>query len=233
MKFLSRGLFALTLTLLFSLSLNAKYLDKDEVIKNPSFTHEVEIVGKELFEKTGISLKLVMLRELPNGFSIVQYERKLLNEMKEPTILLTFSEMDSQVDILVNDTSLYKYFNKKQVLSPVASPVQAMLMALVYARSLEDFHSMRGDYGGTILPLLAGKAKKGQQLGKYSGSMYNGYLDIAEQVAESKGIKLAHSAGNANKYAIFGLKIVFYGFILYAIIMYIRRKIYKMRHNNE
>ena len=52
-------------------------------------------------------------------------------------------------------------------------------MAVVYARSFDEFMQMSGESGGTILPLLAGKAKKGEQLGKYSGSMFNGYLDIA------------------------------------------------------
>lgn len=226
LKFLARGLFALILSPLFFTSLHAEYLYKDEVIHNPRFSEDVEKLGKELYDKTGISLRLIMLHELPYGQHIVEYEKKVLENFKEPTIVLTFSEMDAKVDLLANDSSLYKYFNKKQVLSPVASPVQAFLMALVYARSLDDFHEMRGDYGGTILPLLASKAKKGELLGKYSGSMFNGYLDIAEQIAESKGIKLAHSAGNSNKDAIFALKIVFYGFIFYAIFMLLKRKLY-------
>ena len=232
LKFLARGLYALIFTFIFVSSLNAEYLYKDEIIHNPNFNIEIEKIGKELFEKTGIALRLVMLRELPDGQKIVKYEKELLTQWTTPTILLTFSEMDSKVDLLVNDSSLYKYFNKKQVLSPVASSVQAFLMAMVYARSLDDFNEMRGNYGGTILPLLAGKAKKGEKLGKYSGSMFNGYLDIAEQIAESKGIILESGAGNSNKYAILSLKVVFYGFIFYAIFMYIKRKLYLRRKQN-
>ena len=232
MKF-SRGPAALILTIFFQTQLVAEYLYKDDVIFNPSFNQEVEKLGKELYEKTGISLRLLMLKELPTDMSIVEYEKELLKEFSEPTILLTFAEMNSKVDILANDSSLYKYFNKKQVLSPVASPVQAFLMALVYAKSLDAFGEMRKDSGGTILPLLAGKAKKGQTKGKYSGSMFNGHLDIAEQIAESKGVVLENAAGNANKNSIFVVKLFFYGFVFYGIFMYIKRKLYLRRQKLE
>ena len=230
---ISRGLAALILTVLFQTTLLAEYLYKDDVIHNPKFNNEVEKLGTELYEKTGISLRLLMLRELPNKMSISKYEKKIIKNFTEPTILLTFAELNSKVDILTNDISLYKYFDKKQVLSPVASPVQAFLMAVVYARSIDDFKSMFGDSGGTILPLLAGKAKKGQLTGKYSGSMFNGYLDIAEQIAISKGIELENAAGNANKNSIFAVKVLFYGIILIGIFMYIKRKLFYKRQKLE
>ena len=224
---------ALILTIFFQTTLVAKYLYKDEVIHNPKFNAEIEKLGNELYEKTGISLRLLMLRELPKGIHISEYEKKLVKEFKEPTILLTFAELNSKVDILANDTSLYKYFNKNQVLSPVASPVQAFLMAIIYARSVEDFKVMLSDSGGTILPLLAGKAKKGEVLGKYSASMFNGYLDIAEQIAQSKNVKLINGAGNANKNSIFIVKIIFYGIIFMSIFMYIKRKLFLRRQKSE
>ncbi|MBU0719790.1 3-dehydroquinate dehydratase [bacterium] len=234
MKF-SRGLAALILILItiFQTTLSAEYLYKDEVINNPSFTQEVEKLGAELYQKTGISLRLLMLRELPNKQSIVEYEKELIKSFSEPTILLTFSELDSKVDILASEPSLYEYFDKKQVLSPVASPVQAFLMALFYSDGFESFKEIASSSGGTILPLLAQKAKDNQQLGKYSGSMYNGYVDIAEQVAEYKNVVLDNAAGNANKNSILIVKLLFYGMIIYGIFLYIKRKIYIRRQNSE
>jgi len=223
----SRGLAALILTLLFNTVISAQYLYKDEVIFNPAFNVEVEKLGSELYQKTGISLRLMMLKELPDGMNIVEYEKEVMKDFSEPTILLTFSEMNSKVDILASDPSLYEYFDKKQVLSPISSPVQAFIIAVL---SL-DFSDMTS--GGTILPLLAQKAKKGEVLGKYSGSMFNGYADIAEQIADSKNIILENAVGNANKTSILIIKILFYGFILYAIVLYIKRKIYIRRQNLE
>ena len=219
----SRGLAALILAIFFHTSLTAEYLYKDEVIFNPSFNAEVEKLGSELYEKTGISLRLIMLKELPVETSIVAYEKELMKNFSEPTILLTFSEMNAKVDILANPTSLYEHFNKKQVLSPISSPAQAFIIALLNF----DFSDMTS--GGTILPLLAGKAKKGEVLGKYSGSMFNGYADIAEQVAESKGVVLENAVGSANQTSILVLKVLFYGFIIYAIFLYIKRKLYIRR----
>lgn len=215
------------LALLFNTSLFAQYLYKDELIFNPAFNAEVEKLGSELYQKTGISLRLVMLKELPKGISIVDYEKELIKDFNSPTILLTFSEMDSKVDIYANQRSLYEYFDKKQVLSPVSSPVQAFIIALLNM----DFSDMSS--GGTILPLLAQKAKEGELLGKYSGSMFNGYADIAEQIAANKGVVLENAVGNANQTSIFLVKVLFYGFIVYGIFLYIKRKLYLRREKNE
>jgi len=220
LKFLLRGLCALSLTLFFQTNLSAEYLYKDEVIFNPAFNESVETLGTELYQKAGISLRLLMLKELPQDISIVEYEKNILKDFSQPTILLTFSEMNHQVDILASDSSLYKYFDKKQVLNPISSPVQAFVIALLNF----DFSDMTS--GGTILPLLAQKAKKGEVLGKYSGSMFNGYADIAEQIADSKVIVLDNAVGSANQTSILVIKIIFYGFIIYGIFMYIKRKLY-------
>ncbi|MBD3796401.1 MAG: 3-dehydroquinate dehydratase [Campylobacterales bacterium] len=233
MRILSRGLYALILITLFQTQLFAEYLYKDEVVHREPFTKDIELLGNELYNKTGIALRLVMLKELPDDQEMYQYEQKMLATFKEPTVLLMFSEMDAQVDIQVNDASLYKYFDRKQVLSPVSSAVQAFLIAIVYADSWEHFNDLRTDYGGTILPLLAGKAKDEQIVGKYAASMYNGYLDIAHQIAVAKGVELESDPGDANQETLFWVKVFFYGFVFYGIVLYIRKKIELRRLHNE
>ena len=230
---ISRGLIALILTLFFNASLSAQYLYKDEVIFNPAFNAEIEKLGLELYEKTGISLRLIMLKELPQGMSIVDYEKELMKEFNEPTILLTFSEKNSKVDILAHPASLYEYFDKKQILSPVASAVQAFIMAIFYSDGISSFKEIATSYGGTIIPLLAQKAKESEVLGKYSGAMFNGYADIAEQVAKSKGVVLENAVGSANQNSILIIKVLFYGFILYGIFMYVKRRLYVKRQKVE
>ena len=233
MKFFNRGLYALVLTIFFQTQLVAEYLYKDEIVDRPAFTEQVETLGSELYQKTGISLRLIMLRELPNEKSIVAYEKEVLSNFSEPTVILVFSEMDSEIDLMANDESLYKYFNKKQILSPMASAVQAFIMAVTYGRDWESFNSLRKDYGGSILPLLAGKAKKEQVVGKYAGSMFNGYIDIAHQISVSKDVVLENDPGDANQEALLFVKLFFYGFVIYGIVMYIRRVLYRRRHKNE
>lgn len=229
----SRGLAALILAIFFQTQLFAEYLYKDEIISNPKFTKEVEALGSELYAKTGISLRLMMLKELPDGMSIVDYGKEVLKDFKEPTVLLTFSEMNSKVDLIASDQSLYKYFDKKQILSPVASAAQAFAVAVIFARSWDNFTEMIGDSGGTILPLLANTAKAGEVLGKYSAAMYNGYDDVAEQIADSKNVILEHASGSTNKTMIFIVKIIFYSLLLYALFMYIKRKLALRKISHE
>jgi len=234
LKILVRGLCALVLTLVFQTQLSAKYLYKDDVIHNLKFNEEVEALGSALYNKTGISLRLLMLKELPKDMTMYAYEKSILKNFKEPTVVLTFSEMNSQVDIEVNNDSLYKYFNKKQVLSPVTSYVQGFMMAAFYAKSWDEFVAMTTNVNGTILPLLGQKSKKGQAEAKYSAAMFNGYLDIAQQIAKAKNVQLGHGFDSeVNQESLFYVKLFFYGFVLFATIMYIRRLIYKRRHKDE
>jgi len=233
LKFFNRGLYALILTIFFQTQLVAEYLYKDEVVKRPAFTEQVEKLGSELYAKTGISLRLLMLKKLPEGMNMIEYEKKVLEEFNEPTILLTFAELDTEIDIYVSDKSLYEYFDRRQVLSPSASAVQAFIMAVVHANSWEMFNDLRTNYGGSILPLLGGKAKDEQVVGKYAASMFNGYIDMSHQISTKKGVVLENDPGDTNQETLFYVKVFFYGFILYAIVMYIRRVLYRRRHKNE
>ena len=63
--------------------------------------------------------------------------------------------------------------------------------------------------------------------------MFNGYIDIAHQISTSKGIVLESDPGDANQKTLFYVKLFFYGFVFYGTFMYIKRKIYRKRHQNE
>ncbi len=220
-----RGLVALFI--LCGMSLNASYLHKDELIYNPAFEQAIEKIGSELEEKSGIRVLLVMLKKLPKDVGMVEYERTLLKEATTPTVLLAFSELDMKIDILVSDNKLYELFDKEQILSPAASFVQAVVMAVFYAHDFDSFRSMISNYGGTIAPILAQKAKDNELHSKYSAAMFNGYADLASQIASSQNIKLDSDVGEANQNSIIFVKLIFYGFILYAIYLMFRRKIAK------
>ncbi len=229
----NRGLFALVLLISSFSFLHAEYLYKDEVLFNPQLTQDVEKLGKELHDKTGIALRLVVIKEFDQNQTIVDYEKELMKGFKEPTILLTFSELNQKVDILCRPESLYKYFDKKQILSPTASSAQALFMALFFSANFDDFKNNLADYGGSIIPLLAEKSKGGETVQKYSAALFNGYADIADQVAASKGIKLENGVGNTNRYAMEIIKTIFYLIVLYGLYLYIKRKIYIKKSKNE
>ena len=233
MKF-SRGLAALIFLLFIqNILLADEYLYKDEVLRNPRFTNQINQLGSELYDKTGISLRLVVIKQFKGYKNILSYEKHLAKNFKTPTVMLTFSELDKQVDIYANDPSLYKYFDREQVLSPAASFLQAFFIAVTASSSFDNFKAHLTNYGGTILPLLGVRSKKGQSLSKYSAALYNGYDDIAEQIADSKGVVLPDAAGDTNQKTILFLKLLFYGFVIYAIYLYLKRYIYRRRHKDE
>jgi hypothetical protein len=229
----ARGLAALILTLLLASPLFAEYLYKDDVVHNPDFAEQINSIGAELYEKTGISLYLVMVRDLEENQSIADYEIDLMKELKEPAVMLTFVELKKEVDILARPTSLYNDFDKKRILSPSATFIGAVVSAVMFGRSYDDVKEIMSSYGGTILPVLAERAKGKDIVAKYSVAMYNGYSDIAEEIAETHGVSLSSSAGSGSKVFIDILRLIFYGIIIYAIFVFVRGRFFRKKRKEE
>ncbi len=232
MKF-SRGLAALTLLSCFFTSLHAEFLYKDDVVKNPKFALQIESIGSELKAKTGISLYLVMVRDLDENESISDFEKRISSEVNGSAVIMTFVELKKEVDILARPTSLYNDFNKGQVLSPNATFIGAVVSSIMFARNFDEVKELIVNRGGTILPILAERAKGAEIVSKYSVAMYNGYADVAEQIAASKGQALSSSAGTGSQTFIDILRLVFYGIILYALFIYIRGRFFRKRETKS
>lgn len=229
----SRGLAALILFVLSALSLQAEFLYKDDVVKNPKFTQQIESIGSELKAKTGISLYLVMVRDLESNESIADFEKRISLETNSPAVIMTFVELKKEVDILARPVSLYNDFNKGQVLSPNATFIGAVVSSIMFARSVDEAKELIVNRGGTILPILAERAKGAEIVSKYSAAMYNGYADVAEQIAASKGQTLGSSAGTGSQTFIDVLRVIFYGIILYALFIYARGRFFRKRETKS
>ena len=226
---LSRGLAALALLVTSISTLHAEFLYKDEVVKNPEFTKQIEAIGTELRAKTGVSLYLVMVRDLDNNQSISDFEKRIASDVNGSAVIMTFVELQKEVDILAHPASLYKDFDKAQILSPNATFVGAVASSLIFARSLEEAKELLTHTGGTVLPILGQRTEGADIVKKYSAAMYNGYADTAEQIAASKGQKLNSSAGTESQTFIDILRAVFYGTILIAVGRYAWRRYFKKR----
>ena len=230
----TRGLAALILTLFFSTSLFAEYLYQDDVVQKESYADAINPIGQELYEKTGVRLYLVMIRELENNQSIASYALDIAKQQPDPTVVLILSELDKQVQIVASSPELYKRFNKKMILSPNASFIGALISSIMFARSFDDVKEEMGNYGGVILPVLAERAKGKDVIEKYAVAMFNGYSETAEQIAASYNVDLEKAAGNGNQIGIDIIRYIFYGTILYAIFGYFRgRRRAKLREAKE
>jgi hypothetical protein len=230
---ISRGLAALVFTLLFSNSLFAEYLYKDDVVQRDSFSKEIEKIGSELYDKTGVSLYLVMVRDLDANQTIAGYELELAKELKAPAVILSFVELKKQVQILANPTTLYKEFDKNSILSPNATFIGAVVSSIMFARNFDDVKEFMSSYGGVILPVLAERAKGDDIVNKYAVAMFNGYSEIAEEIAASRGVKLDSAAGNSNQITINIIRIIFYGVLLLFVFKYIRGRFFGSRRKDE
>jgi len=230
----TRGLTALIFSLLFSTSLFAEYLYQDDVVQRDSFQAEIEEIGTELYEKTGISLYLVMVRDLDENQTIAQYELAVAKEVKKPAVILSFVELKKQVQILANPSSLYNEFDKEQVLSPSATFIGAVISSIMFAKSFDDAKEFMSSYGGVILPILAERAKGDDIVNKYAVALFNGYSEIAEQIAASHNVELESAAGNSNIIGVDIVRTIFYGTIVFAIFGYFRgRRRAKIREAKE
>lgn len=226
-----RGLSALILLALLSSSLHAEFLYKDEIVNNAVFTKQIETIGAELKAKTGVSLYLVMLRDLEDNQSISDYEKRITKQTNDSAVILTFVELQKQVDILARPASLYKDFNKPQILSPNATFVGAVVSSIMFARSMDEAKEFLSNSGGTILPILGERAKGDDSVQKYSVAMFNGYSDTAEQIAASRGQILSSSAGTANQTFIDIIRLIFYGTLLIALGRYLWGRFYKRKEH--
>jgi hypothetical protein len=204
----ARGLAALILTFIFSTTLAAEYLYKDEVVFIESFESEIEKIGAEVREKTGVGMYVAVIKELDDNQTLADFENAILDKVQEPALVLTLSEYDQQIDIMARPASLYKDFDKEQILSPFPN-------------------------SGTILPILTMKAKKATVSEKFAAAVQNGYTDLAEQIAESKGVVLQTAVGSSNKTIINILRLIFYGMIAYGLYMYIKRKYFTKKRGDE
>jgi hypothetical protein len=204
----TRGLAALILTFIFSTSLAAEYLYKDEVVLDGNFTADIEKIGAEVREKTGVGMYVAVIKELDDNQTEVDYANGILDQVQEPALVLVLSEYDKLLNIIARPASLYKDFEKDQVLSPFPNT-------------------------GTILPFIAMKAKEATMSQKIAAGLTNGYIDIADQIATSNNVVLETAEVGSNKMIINLLRLVFYGMIAYGLYLYIKRKYLTKKRGNE
>ncbi|WP_314978491.1 hypothetical protein [Campylobacter rectus] len=111
-----------------------------------------------------------------------------------PYALLMLAKTERKVEIFADPQTL-KLFDKEKILSP-------------YPNS------------GSILPILA--SKNGKDI--FNAAVLNGYADLAEQIAASKGVSLQNAVGNQNRLTLDAFRIFIYGSIALVICAAIFRK---------
>jgi hypothetical protein len=206
-----RGLFALIAIFCFSNSLSAKFLVIDEVVKVDGFNKQIEPMGAELSAKTGINLYMSLVKETDNNQTIIEYQQALIKTLDEPAVLFSFVENSKQVQIYADDKSLYKLFDREEIMNPLA---------------IWPF------FNGRVIPLIGAKTpKEVDPKDKYAVAMFNGYAEISEQIAEAKGVVLDTAVGDTNKNIYKGI-ITFMFFLSLITVIKLGYDAYRRRREN-
>ncbi|MFV0482047.1 MAG: hypothetical protein ACK5LP_08685 [Campylobacteraceae bacterium] len=201
MKYLFKNNRLYLAVVIFFLSFTSLIANDDFVLENTLPINEkvytkINEMGKELKEKSGVSVYAIAGKSIGNQ-SIKEYIDEKTKELQNPYAVLLIVLDEHIVDIL-NSQELDKKFNKKNILSPFPFT------------------------GGSVLPLLGDKRKDHD---KYSAAMLNGYADLSEQIAKSYDIKLDSAIGNANRNVLNTLRFFIYGFLVVCIGIYIYRRV--------
>ena len=111
-----------------------------------------------------------------------------------PYALLMLAKTEHKVEIFADSETL-KLFDKEKILSPYPS-------------------------SGSILPILA--SKNGKDI--FNAAVLNGYADLAEQIAASKGVSLQNAIGSQNRLTLDTFRIFIYGSIVLVVCVAAFRK---------
>jgi len=192
-----RGFFRVFTLLLFPFFLfSSPLILQNEGILPQKTIQKIEEIGKELYQKTKINLYLVAVNKMPTS-TIVEFEKNITSTLTPPYALLTIAIKDHKVDI-VSSKDVAPLFDKEEILSPLP-------------------------WKGSIIPLLTSRSK--DQKAAIEAALLNGYAEIAEQIASSKGVVLESGLGNTNKTIYFWLRVVFYSIILLIFLKLFYKKV--------
>lgn len=158
-------------------------------------THFIEILSAEVFEKTGVSLYVVALKDLESK-NLKEQEQEYIAQLKSPYVMLFFVRDEKKIDI-VTDLKSDKMFDKNAV------------------------------YWDYIVPLIP-KSDKELTMQSISAFLLNGFVDIADRIAEFHKVDLEHTFPKQNKGVEIAVRTMLYTMLFVLLVLflfvYLRRK---------
>lgn len=161
---------------------------------------KIREMGAELYEKTKVTVFVAAVAEL-NSTKPADLLEPIKREHKD-FALLYFSKNPTAVNIFASE-DVKKLMDIDQILSPLP-------------------------WRGTIKPIMSPAFSKDEDI-KLSVAILNGYADMVDQVAESKGVKLDSSIGSGSKDSFKLIRWIFYAILLFFLGQYIYTKFRRRR----
>jgi hypothetical protein len=201
---------AALLALALPLLLNATHILKDDILKLEA-AELINEMGDELFSKTGINGYVIATNEhFPVGFNLVEYSKKYEAHMSKPYVLFIFAPQAR----ITEQTE-----TKGRVgLIPSSNEV----------RSLYDYDNVRD----AAVDVVSSKDSNSDE-DKHNIGVIQAFSELAEGIAESKGIELTKTIPNETRYMVWGLSVFVYIGSLLVLWLFAIRPLYMRIKNGK
>lgn len=201
---------ATLLALALPLLLNATHILKDDILKIEA-SQLINEMGDELFSKTGINGYVIATNEqFPVGFNLVEYSKKYEERMSKPYVLFIFAPQ----------ASITEEIEMKGRVGLIPSSDDL--------RSLYDYNAVRN----AAVDIVSTKDKNTDE-DKHNIGVIQAYSELADDIAESKGIELTKTIPNETRYMVWVLSVFVYIGSILVLWLFAIRPIYMRIKNGK
>ena len=201
---------ATLLALALPLLLNATHILKDDILKIEA-SQLINEIGDELFSKTGINGYVIATNEqFPVGFNLVEYSKKYEVHMSKPYVLFIFAPQ----------ARITEEIEMKGRVGLIPSSEEL--------RSLYDYNTVRD----AAVDVVSSKDSNSDE-DKHNIGVIQAFSELAEGIADSKGIELTKTIPNETRYMVWGLSVFVYIGSILVLWLFAIRPIYMRIKNGK
>jgi len=184
-------------------------------------SEKINTIGDEVKAKMGVSIYLDIKGD--NGINVELEREERISMMKQ-----------KEADLIA---SVQKDLNNTHSFVILTLALDQQYANILYSDDLKNALDKNAILDGYVIPLLATQDKNTLN-SKVSAATLNGYAEIADSLAETKGIQLVSSIGSEGKVAstmwkVFMYTLVVIGLILYVLIILKEKKIKRESKENS
>ena len=191
-------IFFLANILVLALFANQNFILSDSGLIDPRAKEKIDQIGQEVKNKLNINIYVDLKGDNGVDMDLPRDQRIKLTRLKDKEIL---KKVKPNYIVLV--------LSIKQMYANILLPKEY--------KNLIDKDDILNGY---IIPLLA-SFDKNTLAAKSSAAVLNGYAQIADSLADKKGIKLKSSIGSQGKIASTIWKVFMYSVVVFGIVVYI------------
>lgn len=177
-------------------------------ILNDKVVTQVNNISKEVYDKTGVFLGVSISND-DNFKKTFDDSNNLIKEFDKYSVIVL--DIKSQRISILNSKNMNDAIGKNKLL---------------------NFYYLKWGFfptQGAILPLIS--SPKTQD--PYNAGILNGFNEMAAEVSEYFNIDLEYPLENTNQNFLNGIRLIFYVVVFIALIVIVKRKIYKKRKANN